>query len=286
MPESKQAVLQASMLTLGVSNLKGGVGKTTTVINLAAAFAARGLKTLVVDADPQGHAMLFLGGVRSAGLSGALLATDPHGGGDTRYAPLSDFITVGVRPDLDVLSADPSLNAAERRLSGELGVEWRLKQRLMEVQTRYHLCLIDIGPKADLASTMALLASTAVLIPVEPGEAARQSVMDTLARFESIQRALTPMGATAPAALGCFANKVDAREHLSRSLGTFLDELPLPRGPDVRRGVQIAEAAGAGQTLQEHAPRSKGADDFAQLATWTAAKLSEVNHAQNHAQNR
>ena len=98
------------MQTIASTNLKGGVGKSTTAVTLADALARAGLRVLLIDADGQGHCAIYLGLDRGPGLSGVLTRTK-HGGPPGReYAPVSDFILKDVRPGLDLITCDPSLS--------------------------------------------------------------------------------------------------------------------------------------------------------------------------------
>ncbi len=250
------------MLKIAVTNPKGGVGKTTTSVHLADVFARQGVRTLVVDADTQGHVSVFLGAKRVPGLARALTDLD---------TPLISHIQHNVRERLDVLSGDPATGTAARTLNGELGVELRLRKRLREVEDTYDVALIDVGPTVDLISSMALLAAQGVLVPVTPGRAIEVSVADLVARLTAMERAVD----YAPRIIGLFGNMLDRRENLSRQLELFLQTSGQPVGPGVRKNTKIAEATREGKTVFEYAPDSPGAQDFEALARWSAAQLQE-----------
>ncbi|ABW35111.1 ParA-like chromosome partition protein (plasmid) [Deinococcus geothermalis DSM 11300] len=260
------------MRTIAITNQKGGVGKTTTAVHLAHALARQGLRILLVDTDGQGHCAIYLGLERRGDLSHVLLRTrqdtdDPQ----RRYEPVARFIRPNVRPGVDLISCDPSITLAEGRINGEAMRELRLARRLAEVQDRYDVALIDVGPKTDLLSTIALLAADSALIvslPSTPDE----SLLDMTARLS----ALREDAGQGPTVLGVLATQVDSREGLTRDMQAKLQEAGFADVPAVPRSVALARAARAGKTIFETDPASPGAVAYAALATWLTARL-EVN---------
>ena len=153
------------MRTIAIVNQKGGCGKTTTTINLAACLADRGKKTLVIDMDPQSHASLGLN-VKAKelelGLYDVLL-----GGGD-QDRPMLDDIIVPVSKNLQLVPSTVVLSAFEQKLAGAPGRERRLLDAIGAMHKRYDYILIDCPPSVGLLSFNALLAARDVIIPIEP----------------------------------------------------------------------------------------------------------------------
>lgn len=259
------------MRIIAVTNLKGGVGKTTTAVNLAHGLASAGQRVLLVDADGQGHCAIYLGVERTDGLCQVLLRTRQGGEPSRAFAPTAQFIQKDVRPGLDLLSCDPTVAIAERLIASETMRELRLARRLAEVDSDYDVCLIDVGPKTDLLSNLALLASDYALVVAMPGtpDASLNDLTDRLsAMLEDADRA--------PVILGITPTTVDSRERLSRELMEKLSEVGELAAPAVRRAVAIAESTRAGQTIMEFRPGSGGALDYAALTQWTIARLEAL----------
>ncbi|MDX1764695.1 MAG: AAA family ATPase, partial [bacterium] len=153
------------MRTVSIVNQKGGCGKTTTTINLAACLADQGKKTLVIDMDPQSHASLGLN-VKAKelelGLYDVLL-----GGGD-RDRPLLDDIIVPIADNLHLVPSSIVLSAFEQKLAGAPGRERRLLEAIGAMQRSFDYILIDCPPSVGLLSFNALLAAQDVIIPIEP----------------------------------------------------------------------------------------------------------------------
>ncbi len=257
------------MKTIAVTNLKGGVGKTTTAVNLAHGLALQGQRVLLLDADGQGHCAVYLGVERTDDLCQVLLRTR-HGSPDPSraYAPTGLFIQEAVRPGLDLISCDPTVAIAERLIASETMRELRMARRLEEVQDRYDLCLIDVGPKTDLLSNLALLASDFALVVAMPGTP-DSSLTDLTDRLTAMREDAD----RAPEILGITPTTVDKRERLSRELLEKLSHVGDLAAPAVRRAVSIAESTRAGRTIQEYQPNSGGAEDYAALTTWTLSRL-------------
>lgn len=257
------------MLTIAITNLKGGVGKTTTATHIAHGLTLRGMRVLLVDADGQGHCAVYLGAERRPGLSGVLMSTrrdttDPQ----REYQPVQAFIQRDVRPGLDLISCDPSVTVAESRINGEAMRELRLMRRLQEVASEYDVALIDVGPKTDLLSTLALLAADAALIVTLPSTPS-ESMFDMTARLA----ALHEEAGRAPDVLGVLATQVDGREKLTRTVRDQLRDAGYADIPGIPRSVAIARATHAGKTIFEIEPQSPGAMAYAALAEWIHARM-------------
>lgn len=240
-----------------ICNQKGGVGKTTTTINLGASLAANDLKVLVIDSDPQGNCTSGLG-----------VAKDP-----TRPS-LYHVILGDASPKeaiiktefdgLDLISADKNLVGANLELVEIPKREFRLRDRIQEIRDEYQFVLIDCPPALDLLTLNALIAADAVLVPIQCEFFALEGVselMDTVERIrESFHHPLR-IG-------GIILTMFDDRTNLTRQVAADLKEF---FGDDVfktviPRSVRLAEAPSFGKPILAYDPRSKGAESYIKLA--------------------
>lgn len=243
---------------IALCNQKGGVGKTTTTINLAAALAEYGRRVLVVDFDPQGAATVGLG-VNPYELSGTVynLLMD-------RHPDVAAVIQHTRVEGLDVLPANIDLSAAEVQLVSEVAREHTLKRVLDKVRNVYDIILIDCAPSLGLLTINALTSADRVIIPLEAEFFALRGVAlleDTIAKVrERINPDLS--------LLGIVATRFDTRTLHSREV---MDRVVERFGEGVfhtviRRTVRFPEATAAGEPITAYAPDSAGADQYRQLA--------------------
>jgi len=237
------------MRCIAVVNQKGGVGKTTTVVNVAAGLAERGRRVLVVDLDPQGSATRWLG------IDGIT---------DEPFRVLVDGEGVEVWESsiqgVDVVPSSSHLGRAERALLGEIGSEVRLRKRLGKLITRYDYVLIDCSPSLGLLTVNALATATEVLAVVEARVMAVHGLAALLSTVEQVREAINP----ALGIGGILISRVDGRTRLSREVEELIRE---EFGEQVyrtviRENVRLAEAPHVRQSILEYAPGSHGAKDY------------------------
>ena len=242
---------------IAITNQKGGVGKTTTTVNLAALLAERGYRVLIIDADPQGNATSSFGVDKQnlpETLYDALL--DPDG---VQTLPLRN-----VRPGVDLYPATPDLAAVEVELVGQHARERALARVLAATDQSYDLCLIDCPPSLGLLTVNALTAANDVLVPLQCEFLALEGLGQLLATIDLIKRGLNPHLNV----LGVVMTMYDARTRLSahvveevrRHMPDALLETIVPRA------IRLAEAPSYGQVISEYDPDSRGAAAYVQLA--------------------
>ena len=243
--------------TIACANQKGGVGKTTTVINLGCYLALAGERVLVVDLDPQGNATSGLGFDR-----GSIERSIYDGVMDgTRIA---DLIVAGPLPGLDLVPSAIALAGAELELAPVEGRERRLARLLSEIVARYDYILVDCPPALGLLTVNALTAADTVLIPLQCEYYALEGLTQLLATLNLVRDHLNP----GLAIKGVVLTMYDGRTNLSadvaaearRHLGERVFETVVPRS------VRLAEAPSHGLPISRYSPDSTGAVAYAALA--------------------
>jgi len=242
---------------VAIANQKGGVGKTTTAINLAASLAANDFRILVIDSDPQGNATSGLG-----------IAKDPNRPslyhvllGDT---PVQEAIVATELDGLFLVSADKNLVGSNLELIDIPNREFRLRERIAEIREDYRYIIIDCPPALDLLTLNALIAADSVLVPIQCEFFALEGVselMDTIERIrESFQHPL--------AIEGILLTMFDERTNLTRQVAADLKDFFGDRvfTTVIPRSIRLAEAPSFGKPILTYDPRSKGAESYIKLA--------------------
>ena len=242
---------------ISVANQKGGVGKTTTAVNLAAAFAASEFKVLLVDSDPQGNSTTGLGVTKTAGgqnLYQVLL----------NEADVKKVVVPTGSEGLFLLPANQDLIAANLDLVDAGGREERLKSALETIKEEYRYIVIDCPPALDLLTLNALVASDSVLIPLQCEFFALEGIsqlMDTIDRVKEAFNSNLKLE-------GILLTMYDDRTNLTRQVEAdlrafFANEIFRTVIP---RSIRLAEAPSFGQSILAYDPRSRGAEAYIQLA--------------------
>lgn len=252
---------------IAIANQKGGVGKTTTAINVAAGLAAAERRTLVVDGDPQGNASSGIGLNRDlVHMTTYETLLDPS---QTRNA-----IVRGVQfPFLDVLPATPDLAAAEIELVGEDGREGRMKSCLDSVRADYDFILIDCPPSLGLLTVNMLVAADLVIIPLQCEYYALEGLSQLLGTIGRIQQSLNPSLSVG----GVVLTMYDARLNLSRQVA---DDTKAHFGDSVfrtivPRNVRLAEAPSFGKPVILYDVSSVGAQAYLAIAGEMIERFAE-----------
>lgn len=259
------------MRTIAVLNQKGGVGKTTTTVNVAATLATSGARVVVIDLDPQAHLTIHLG-------------LEPHllEGGSYRVLSQSSKFEEDLmlaRPNLWLLPASIDLVGAESELVSVVGREIILREALEPVQDQFDYCLIDCAPSLGLLALNALAAAQEVLIPLQPHFLALQGFGKLLQTVELVNKRINPLLKVTGILLCMFDSRASLPNEVKADIEQFLENA---RGSGtawedarilptyIRRNIKLAEAPSYGKTIFEYEMNCNGAADYLKVGNYIA----------------
>jgi len=239
------------MSVISITNHKGGVGKTTSTLNIGAGLSKKGKRVLLVDMDPQANLSLSLGITEPAQtIYGAIK-------GEYRISPIEIY------PGLDILPSTLDLSGAEIELSSETGREYILREILAPYRDQYEYILIDCPPSLGLLTINALTASDRIFIPLQAEYLSLRGLAKLMEIVDKVKKRLNgdlEIG-------GVFITQYDGRKTLNRNIVESIEK----HFPDkvfstkLRDNVALAEAPSAGQDIFRYNPKSFGAQDYASL---------------------
>ncbi len=242
---------------LAIVNQKGGVGKTTTAINLGAALALRGIKTLLVDFDPQANTTGGLGFLRDEDRTSIydVLLDD---------ASAQDTIQPSGTDNLHLLPGSKNLAGANVELVGESKREYRLREKLQPLREGYTFILLDCPPALDLLTLNALVAADGLLVPMQAEYFALEGISELISTLDKVAAAFNKDLALEGVVLSMFDERMNLAQQVRENLRAFFgDKLFTTTIP---RNVRLAEAPSHGLPAVVYDPRSRGAEAYTALA--------------------
>ncbi len=266
---------------IAFANQKGGVGKTTTTINLAQAFALQDYKVLLIDLDPQGNATIGLGvDIDQVEYSIADLLRSREFISEKAIWKGSEF---------DLIAATPLLDSVQREMVGKTNSELRLRFHLGKLASKYDLVLIDTAPGFGPLMNSALNAANHLVIPVDSAFFGLVGIKKFMAELEEIKSFTNPQISVLGYLL-TLSDPTNMTELAAESLRESFSHLVFETR--IRRSVKLKESPSIGKTIFHHAPRSAGAQDYYNLSLELLSRLgqqiikpelrliagSEVNH--------
>jgi chromosome partitioning protein len=242
---------------ISITNQKGGVGKTTTAINLAAALAQKGHKTLLIDLDPQGNSTMSYLDRKTVEKSMFEVLTDSE-------VKLKDVLRPSGLPNLDIAPARISLAKIESKLLGEIDGHFRLREKLDGIRRKYDAVLIDTPPTLGMITVNAMVASTHVLIPIQSSYFALEGTDDLLETIDKIKARPNP----SLRILGVVITLHDKRTVIGKDVydqikGVFGDKI---FKTTISKSVRLEESPAHQESIFTFAPRSSGAAEYYSLS--------------------
>ncbi len=242
---------------IAIANQKGGVGKTTTAINLGASLAAADMRTLLIDLDPQSNATSGLG-IRKHSYARSTYHVLVHG------EPLGSIIHQTDLEALFVAPASRELVGATVELAGEEGRDQRLKTAIAAILTEYDYVLIDCPPSLDILTVNALVAADSVLIPIQCEYFALEGVSELVETLRQLRRLRNPGLAIEGVLLTMFDDRTNLSHQVMDDLRSFFGRQLFTT--IVPRNIKLGEAPSHGQPILLYDIKSKGAESYIRLA--------------------
>jgi chromosome partitioning protein len=241
-----------------IANQKGGVGKTTTTVNLGAFLAYQGMNVLLVDADPQSNATSSLGLDKKqikGGTYQALLGEDN----------IQDYILHNPKLKLSILPASPDLAGAEVELVNEVGRETLLKRKLLPLAESYDYILIDCPPSLGLLTLNGVVAGVdGILIPVQCEYLAMEGLGDLMTTIERVRRVISPDLIIRGVILTMYDTRTNLANDVVQEVRNFFQEKVFDT--IVPRSIRLAEAPSYGVPISLYSPKSIGAQAYLELS--------------------
>jgi chromosome partitioning protein len=263
------------MRSIAVLNQKGGVGKTTTAVNLSAALADAGQRVCLIDLDPQAHASLHLGVVKSDDEPSIYDVL-------TRDCPIAN-VRQQAGENLWVVPSHLNLAAAEMELANEVGREVILRDKLEEEGEDYDYLILDCPPSLGVLTLNALTTVQEVFLPLQPHFLALHGLSKLLRTIEIVAKRLNPTLKLTGVVFCMYDSGTRLAAEVSTDVYDFFSQRSASDSvwadvrnfkTHIRRNIRLAEAPSFGQSIFQYAPQSNGAEDYRKLATEVHAAVA------------
>ncbi len=249
---------------LAIVNQKGGVGKSTTAVNLGASLAERGKKVLVVDIDPQGNATSGVG-VDKSNLEKCIYTLL------VEEVPINEIIVETSLENLDLVPATIELAGAEIELVSSFSREVKLRRALEQVNDNYEFTIIDCPPSLGLLTLNALAAAEKILVPIQCEYYALEGLGQLMQTIKLVQNHLNPELEIAGVIMTMFDSRTNLSQQVIEEVKNFFKEKVY--GTVIPRNVRLSEAPSFGLPISLYDPRSKGARAYQELAEELLSRL-------------